>query len=245
MIRARRPLPTEDDGLQTDVMRFMAIIAFCLIAILALVRQVEPDAMSETRQGATVDESEPPVFEPEPEPMLLPQPASAPSPMIAQVDAPKVSISEQDTAAVTTPEPSPEPKPPPSPEPSNPKPEAAADADEGLVLRFASDSDFLRLVNSGRLEVFAFGDAGVLQLIPGLTFQSASAPGTVYELLPETLPDLILSALASHSDGAAHDRWGMRMPPRMEAQIREHLRHATRGALIIDRHGDVRHAADG
>ena len=36
--RAHRPM--EDDGLQTDVMRFMAIIAFCLVAVLALVKDV-------------------------------------------------------------------------------------------------------------------------------------------------------------------------------------------------------------
>jgi hypothetical protein len=32
----------DGDGLQTDVMRFMAIIAFCLIAVLALVKNAEP-----------------------------------------------------------------------------------------------------------------------------------------------------------------------------------------------------------
>ena len=34
-----RHQPGDGDSLQTDVMRFMAIIAFCLIAILALVRK--------------------------------------------------------------------------------------------------------------------------------------------------------------------------------------------------------------
>ena len=31
----------DTDGLQVDVMRFMAIIAFCLIAIMALVQKLE------------------------------------------------------------------------------------------------------------------------------------------------------------------------------------------------------------
>ena len=37
MMRAERHAAFDTEGLQADVMRFLAIIAFCLIAILALV----------------------------------------------------------------------------------------------------------------------------------------------------------------------------------------------------------------
>ena len=42
----------DSESLQADVMRFMAIIAFCLIAILALVKHAEPPAA----ETAAVDE---------------------------------------------------------------------------------------------------------------------------------------------------------------------------------------------
>ncbi|MEM7220629.1 MAG: hypothetical protein AAF515_19865 [Pseudomonadota bacterium] len=69
----RRPQRALDhDGLQADVMRFMAIIAFCLVAILALVRNVEappgepiamrppPVEMPVANVGRAEPEAEPP-----------------------------------------------------------------------------------------------------------------------------------------------------------------------------------------
>ncbi len=224
-MRGRRPLPAEDDGLQTDVMRFMAIIAFCLVAILALVRQVEPEAASDDSAMSTVS------FPPEPEPVTR-EPPTLP----------------------TIPGPVTEPKPEPVPEQSRESLSIAADptaaepddtSEEGLVLRFASDSDFLRLVNSGRLEVFAFSDDGAWQLAPGLSLRPASAPGALHELLPSTLPAAMRAALTAERGSMRGYRWGMRMPAGMEAQIQDLLRSASRGALIIDRNGDVRHETDG
>ncbi|TVS14474.1 MAG: hypothetical protein EA417_15205 [Gammaproteobacteria bacterium] len=224
-MRGRRPLPAEDDGLQTDVMRFMAIIAFCLVAILALVRQVEPEAASDDSAMSTVS------FPPEPEPVTR-EPRTLP----------------------TIPDPVTEPKPEPVPERSRESLSIAANptaaepddtSEEGLVLRFASDSDFLRLVNSGRLEVFAFSDDGAWQLAPGLFLRPASAPGALHELLPSTLPAAMRAALTAERGSMNGYRWGMRMPARMEAQIQDLLRSASSGALIIDRNGDVRHETDG
>ena len=50
----------EDDGLQTDVMRFMAIIAFCLVAVLALVRDMDvtETPAAETSKNAATTEPE-------------------------------------------------------------------------------------------------------------------------------------------------------------------------------------------
>lgn len=47
MARPTHSSQLDTDGLQADVMRFMAIIAFCLIAILALVKNLEPPALSQ------------------------------------------------------------------------------------------------------------------------------------------------------------------------------------------------------
>lgn len=55
MPRPARNLPLNTSGLEADVMRFMAIIAFCLIAIMALVKKIEPTgALNEIKTNATL-----------------------------------------------------------------------------------------------------------------------------------------------------------------------------------------------
>ena len=228
----RRPLPSDDEGLQADVMRFMAIIAFCLIAIFALARNVEPEAatadsqVEEMMDREEVMDSQP--LSPQP---LRPQPlgrapndphreAAPPAPerQAGPVQAETAVTPVQEVVAES---------PPPAP--------------EGLSLRFASDRDFLRLVNRGQLEVFAFRDGDVKKLAPGLAFEPSGSPGQVHELLPDTIPALIWEVFAAaHADPSRY-RWGIRMPAPMEAQIKRHLRTETRGTLVIDRYGDVHH----
>lgn len=87
-------LGVDDDGLQADVMRFMAIIAFCLVAIMALARNAAPLG------------SNPAAFE-------------VPSAGVQTAASDEVVLS---VAAVTVPGPEMEPSPEPSPEP-NPGPD--------------------------------------------------------------------------------------------------------------------------
>jgi len=133
-----------------------------------------------------------------------------------------------------------EPPPPGPPSTPDPLPHAAPSAQEGLSLRFASDQDFLRLVNRGEIQVFAFRDGEVLSLSPDFRFQAAPAPGALHELLPETIPDLMTTALEETTSGATY-RWGVAMPERMARQIRAYVEQGVSGELIIDRFGEVRH----
>ncbi|MCH2097000.1 MAG: hypothetical protein MK142_01290 [Pseudomonadales bacterium] len=87
-------LGVDDDGLQADVMRFMAIIAFCLVAIMALARNAAPLG------------SNPAAFE---VPSAGVQTAASDD-VVLSVGAVTVSDPEM--------EPSPEPNPEPNPEPS-------------------------------------------------------------------------------------------------------------------------------
>lgn len=76
----------DTDSLQADVMRFMAIIAFCLIAILALVKNVEPpEPAMAAALPKVINRSAPAVSEKvEPEPaQVVPEkvePEAAPEP---------------------------------------------------------------------------------------------------------------------------------------------------------------------
>jgi hypothetical protein len=175
-VRGRRdPGPIagiDDDGLQADVMRFMAIIAFCLIAVMALAREAGPLAA-------------PPVAVapgPTPEPAPRSQPA-APEPA-PPAPAPPAA------------EPVPEPDPAPTPPPPTPDPAAS-----GPVLRFASPADFLRLVHGGAVALYAFREGDVRVLRPGAGFRAAEAPGALYELLPATVPAALRDGLAPGAGG--------------------------------------------
>ncbi len=73
MARQRNHRQINTAGLEADVMRFMAIIAFCLIAIMALVKDVEPQTTVEA-QAALVPQAAPvPQAVPAPQVTLLPQ----------------------------------------------------------------------------------------------------------------------------------------------------------------------------
>ena len=167
-------------------------------------------------------------------------------------------------SAAPTPEPTPAPTPAP---PLMPIAEvtapildnvdtAQANQDEpGLSLRFASDRDFLRLVNKGEIQVFAFRmqeqtkeqiqeqAQNVLGLDRNFEFLSTEAPGQLYELLPETIPNLIVAALDRATPDARSYTWGVRMPKKLAGKIREFVDRAVHGELVIDRYGDVHHVA--
>ena len=96
----------DDAGLQADVMRFMAIIAFCLVAIMALARNAAPLG------------SNPAAFE---VPSAGVQTAASDD-VVLSVAAVTVPGPEMEPSPEPSPESSPEPSPGPSPEP-NPGPD--------------------------------------------------------------------------------------------------------------------------
>jgi hypothetical protein len=221
-------------------MRFMAIIAFCLIAILALVRSVEP---ATAQPAAPAAPERRPVPQPQPAVEVRPAgrlsmeqsvakliPKAVPAPAVPAPAAPSPAADIPMADAPVT-----EPRPAPVPQP-----EAARDPGQGLSLRFASDQDFLRLVNRGDIRVFAFAEGEVLSVSADFRFEQAPAPGQLHELLPETIPDLMTSALRGARSSASY-RWGITLPARMARQIRDHVDRGASGELIIDRYGEVRH----
>lgn len=240
----RRPNYLADgESLQTDVMRFMAIIAFCLIAILALVRNVEPPL-------PTVEK---------PDPDSAPQATAQAGPVTPAPAAQHTQDTPPTPANPHTPARPPEPvavavprdatappadRPVQSTEPVQPSPAAAqSPARRGLSLRFASDRDFLNLVASGTIGVFAFRPSEVLGLGQDFRFRASESPGEVYELLPDTIPSTIVAALQGASADARTYTWAVRIPPVMGTAIRRFVEQQAHGELVIDRHGEVRHVA--
>jgi hypothetical protein len=112
-------------------------------------------------------------------------------------------------------------------------------------LRFASDRDFLRLIETGRVRVFAFqpDDPGgtALGLGRNLEFFASPPPGRVYELQADTIPSRVTASLARAAGNPGGFSWGVRLPVELEASIRSWIDQDVVGELIIDRYAQVRH----
>ena len=239
----------DGESLQADVMRFMAIIGFCLMAVLALVKDAEPPQPIAPRPAPA---PEPVVVVPEAQEPEHDMELSSATEVTEKFEKPlrKAESLLRSPPVVTSLPPPPRPRlpvpaKPPAGEANIPADGAEAPADDGkgLSLRFASDRDFLRLVTKGEIQVFAYQAHSVLGLGRNFEFVSTDSPGQVYELLPETIPKLIFAALDRATRESSAYTWGIRMPANLEVKIRGFVDRAVRGELVIDRYGEVHHVA--
>lgn len=230
--------------LQTDVMRFMAILSLCLVAIFALVQSLpmEPQPLAEpvpdSSPPVTTDNVEPPPSPaaPAPKPEALARPAVAPPRKLPP--APAYSPIDEPTA-------------PPSPLASTkapmPTPEAASapagldpPQQEGFVLRFESDSALFELVEDGIVDLFAMraDETRRLSFRQGSpTFWPASQPRQFHEMDESTVPTAIVAALRGTR---GEIQWGVTLPNDMRAELGRYLREHRGGTLIIERGGALR-----
>jgi hypothetical protein len=210
--------------LQTDVMRFMAILSLCLVAIFALVQSI-PLA---------------PAVESPPKPAVAPvadeavaeiAPAEKPGELIR----PRLRQTEVQAEAVALSRPRPSP-------PAAEAPAQARDAEEvGFTLRFENDAALTRLVEQQVVGFYAIGSGSAFRLaIDGeaVSFWPASIPGQFHEMDGATVPDVVLSAY-QRSNGAPDVRWGVTLPSTMSRDLNAYLGAGTGGSLIIAANGDI------
>ncbi len=222
-VRPGRPgTESSDHELEADVMRFVAIIALCIVAISTLVEDVAPmrDSGAAARPPA---ETTPP--------MVPAPPASPPASVTARAGGvvpitprqnppvpPKVSEPAPEPPATVLetptsepdriPEPVAEPRPEPRAAPAEAVPQRAVERPDetveqppepGFVLRFASDAALLRLVARGEAAVFVFDGAETLRLEygdAGASFAPAPGPARYHAIAAATVPGLLRQALA-------------------------------------------------
>jgi hypothetical protein len=203
--------------LQTDVMRFMAILAICLVAIFALVQSIPLDT--------TVPD----------EVVSPPQPETRPMPVVAPAPEPEVVV-------VTRPAPIAEPEPPPEPAP---KPEPPAPPPrEGFTLQFETDLALTRLAARNEVSLYAIGGEKSVRMSVNrgrLSFWPASTPNKFYEMEVSTVPEDVLAAFHRTSPENAQDvKWGVTLPARMQQQLNNFLDSTDGGSLFIGADGDLR-----
>ncbi len=226
--------------LQTDIMRFMAILALCLVAIFALVQSIpllpEPEKPPVPAQAAVtaartqpVDQPAPTPIpqrtveaaaEPEPEPVVLTRPARMPQPAVVQ-------------------QPRPEPQPAPQPEQVTTAP---ADS-QGFTLRFESDIALTRLVAAGQVGFYAVGAGRTWRMTVSqsrISFWDASTPNAFHEMETATVPGPVVDALARTGADTRQIDWGVTLPGKLRLQLDTLLHEHAGGALVIGADGNLR-----
>ncbi|MBT8093672.1 MAG: hypothetical protein KJP08_02590 [Gammaproteobacteria bacterium] len=211
--------------LQTDVMRFMAILALCLVAIFALVQSIPltpVESQPEAQAVGISSEPQAPVGGPSGPQAPVGGPSGpnefatevAPTPLPATpVEEPVVLTRPKWVPKYTPPaseqEPSQEPAASPVGGPSGPnefatevapaRSSAAPVEDEGFTLRFASDAALMRSVAAHRVGVYAI-DAGRARRMTvsesRISFWDASTPNSFHEMEADTVPVSVVGALA-------------------------------------------------
>ncbi len=250
----------DEDHLQADVMRFMAIVAFCLIAILAMVRQTPSDS------HRAAPSPQPSIAEPAPPAIKQASPQGAPSapkPVTAREVSPLEEEVGPETPATKTVQATPIETNTAAAEPEaqtqtqtqthtqkqthkviDTNTERDAASKQGITLRFVSTRDFLRLLNNSSVTLYAYDDQQFLSWNRNQRFDPATPPDRVYELDPATVPDLMHQALPD-SFTPANATWAVGLPMHVEQQIQRHLSQVDSGELHINRYQEVRHVPPG
>ena len=236
--------------LQTDIMRFMAILSLCLVAIFALVQSIpltpaEPLPMEqEPAPTPVVQESAPPEPSPAPEPVATPKPKPVEKaitltrPTWQPKYVPKTPV-RAEPIVVAEAEPSPVAEQVASPAPPSP----AEPEKKGFTLRFASDAALTRAVASHHVGLYALGVDQARRMTVSesrISFWDASTPNTFHEMEASTVPAAVVEALAR--TGAATDGvgWGVTLPGKMKTQLDSLMQDHVGGSLIIGAAGDIR-----
>ncbi|MCH9696133.1 MAG: hypothetical protein K0U72_16575 [Gammaproteobacteria bacterium] len=241
--------------LQTDIMRFMAILSLCLVAIFALVQSmpmtpqeipVQTSQSPATIEAAIVRDvltekpSAPePERAPEPEPVKAAIPEPGPQPVESvQLTRPKwvprlatVTENASPTMAARA-----EPPPvAPSPEPQ-----------VGFTLRFESDAALMRLVAASQIGVYAIaGDRAQRMSVSEsrISFWDASVPAQFHEMEISTVPAIVVDALQRTGTGASDLQWGVTLPGKLRTQLDGLMQQHQGGALVIGANGAIQREA--
>jgi hypothetical protein len=225
--------------LQTDVMRFMAILALCLVAIFALVQSIPlaPEAPPQSPAAA----APPPMAE-----AVEPAPEAPP-----EVEEPLEASATHDKAVqltrpALTPAVRKEQRPPSMPEvPEQQRaaPSSVVPEKEGFTLRFESDLALTRLVAAGKVALYAIADGRARRMTVSdsrISFWDASAPNSYHEMDAGTVPRPVIDALARSGVNTARVGWGVTLPGRLRHQLDNLVRGNTGGALVIGGNGELR-----
>ncbi len=255
---ANRRVGEDMDPLHTDVMRFMAILGFCLMAIFALVQNI-PSEQAAGRSLPLASKKKPTILSPPARSSRLVRvkPSEPKGSRIAPDAETRVTVDRDATpigiprrtvptdAAQTRPTAPPRVEPTISVPPEVPTvPQLrSSDTGRGFTLRFATDEVFKKLVKRGKVSLFAitagktfryFGAGDVPR------FRIAPAPEALHILSDRNLPSSLLRAFGGGKPATASVTWGVTLPESSRTAIRRLLRQHRGGVLVIQADSAVR-----
>lgn len=205
--RAREAGGMED--LQTDVMRFMAILAFCLMAVFALVQSLPT-------------QSEPPTPSRDARRQNLPPPPPATP---TQLSAPEAQRSPKPRAAPA--------------QAADPAPRSAAQgfalrfASDAALQRLVR-SGGVKLYALAQKDTWRLSPGP-----GGPAFARAAAPERMHVMNADTVPARLVRALLQRAQPGGDVTWGVTLPDSTAEAISRLLRSAAGGTLVIQGSGDV------
>lgn len=242
--------------LQTDIMRFMAILSLCLVAIFALVQSIpltpaetaplEPvPAPTPVEQEETLPVPMPaatPVAQPRPEPETVEKTEQKAVSLTRPKWQPKYTVTEQvRTEPVATPEAArvetARAAEPPVAAPVPPIPDK-----KGYTVRFASDAALTRAVAAHHVGLYALDKQRAKRMTVSdsrISFWDASTPNTFHEMEASTVPAAVIDALARTGVATDSVDWGVTLPGKVKTQMNSLMQDHDGGSLIIDAAGDV------
>jgi outer membrane biosynthesis protein TonB len=229
--------------LQTDIMRFMAILSLCLVAIFALVQSI-PLTPTEPVPAESPTPPQQSVSQPDPDPVPAPTPSAIEKPTSKPVEkavvltrpewkpkyTPGTPAPAEAQAQVTAETPVEEAAPPAEPE------------QEGFTLRFASDTALTRAVAAQHVGVYALGQGQAKRMTVSqsrISFWDASTPNAFHEMQTSTVPDPVVSALVRTGIPADAVSWGVTLPGKLKSQLESLMQEHRGGSLIIGADGNI------
>jgi hypothetical protein len=219
--------------LQTDVMRFMAILSLCLVAIFALVQSI-PLAPVKPAPTPSIDSQQQPVEE---------EPSTPPVEIKLTRHAPAKAVVKEQTIVVQRPRARPAPQPVPEVLPQTPSVESQP-VEKGFTLRFETDLALTQLVEKNSVGLYVItADKSVRMSIDNndMSFWPASLPGQFHEMDVTTVPDRVTAAYRrNHGNQSVDRKWGVTLPSGMSQQLNQYLAEHEGGSLIISAAGDLR-----
>ena len=237
---SRRPgqqVSDEAEALQTDVMRFLAIISMCLMVVFALVQAMPLSQVSNRPSIRTRQMLE--------DRQLLETKNEHLEKTAAQLRARLRSLEDQISRerriAAAARARSQADKPP--------TPAAVPKSKIGFTLGFSSSlalMTLLRITPGVRLYLMAGSKTWKLGFKNSsqVVFLPAPAPSQIYQMAPDTVPDKIIRAgrkvVAAFGRGRSAVTYGVSLPPNMVNKISKLMQHAKGGDLVISSNGNIR-----
>jgi len=205
---------TDMDGggaadLQTDIMRFMAILSLCLMAIFALVQStpltpavmpvVEP--VVETIVNPVVKPVVSPVVETAIEPVL--------NPVVEPVVQHSVTVLEKNAGFTLR-----------------------FESDAVLTRLVAAGQIGLYALDGERAQRMTVRNSRI-------SFWDASTPNTFHEMEATTVPGAVVDAFARTAANSATVSWGVTLPGKLKTQLDTLMQQHDGGSLVIGANGDI------